>query len=264
MSLLEVLGAPNYAKMSLTNYHENRGIRMLRIAICDDDALSVVDIKNLIESWSVELAAKLEIDTFDNGDSLLRASDISRYDIIFLDIVMPLLNGIDTAKELRDQDKSVKIVFLTSSTEFALQSYSVKATDYCIKPITYQKLSEVMDDCTVMINQEPEYLTLKTVGGFQKIYLHEIEYVEAQNKRVFFFLRSGQEIEILQPLYTFENVLTVSKGFFKCHRSYLVYMSNVDYFNAVEIKTKAGRRVPIARGYGKAFQDAYFSAMFNE
>jgi DNA-binding LytR/AlgR family response regulator len=59
-------------------------------------------------------------------------------------------------------------------------------------------------------------------------------------------------------------VLTDSKGFFKCHRSYLVYLPNIDYFNATEIKTKAGRRVPIARGYSKAFQDAYFSVMFKE
>lgn len=264
MPLSTVPDSSTYAKLSLANHHENRGVVMLRIAICDDDAESVADIKHLLESWSVELSAQLDIDTFDNGDSLLRASDVSHYDIIFLDIVMPLLNGIDTAKELRDRDKSVKLIFLTSSPEFALQSYSVKATDYCIKPITYQKLSEVMNDCAAMIDHEPEYLTLKTVGGFQKIYLHEIEYVEAQNKRVFFFLRSGQEIEILQPLYTFENVLTVIKGFFKCHRSYLVYLPNVDYFNAAEIKTKAGRRVPIARGYGKAFQDAYFAVMFED
>ena len=237
---------------------------MFRIAICDDEASIIVDIKQLLAKWSSDTSAQLEIDSFDNGDSLLRASDISRYDIIFLDIVMPLLNGIDTARELRDRDKSVKIIFLTSSPEFALQSYSVKAADYCIKPISFQKLKDVMDDCTAMINQDPEHLVLKTISGYQKIYLHEIEYIEAQNKRVFFFLRSGQEIEILQPLYTFENVLTDNKGFFKCHRSYLVYLPNVDYFNTAEIKTKAGRRVPIARGYGKAFQDAYFAAMFKD
>jgi DNA-binding LytR/AlgR family response regulator len=171
---------------------------------------------------------------------------------------------MDAAKELRDRDKTVKIIFLTSSPEFALQSYSVKATDYCIKPIAYQRLKEIMDDCTAFHRQEPENLTLKTVGGYQKIYFHDIECIEAQNKRVFFFLKSSKVVEVIQPLYTFETGLSDSKGFFKCHRSYLVYLPNVDYFNNTEIKTKSGRCIPIARGFGKAFQDAYFALMFQE
>lgn len=237
---------------------------MLRIALCDDEQSCLADIKRMLESRSAGAAVQLEIDCFDNGDALLQACGIARYDIIFLDIVMPLLNGMDTAKELREHDKTVKIVFLTASPEFALASYSVKATDYCLKPISYEKLKEVMEECTASDRQEPESLTLKTVGGYQKIYLHDIEYIEAQNKRVYFFLKSGRVVEVVQPLYTFENRLSDSKGFFKCHRSYLVYLPNVDYFNNTEIKTKSGRRIPIARGYGRAFQDAYFTLMFRE
>jgi len=181
---------------------------MLRIAICDDEERCLSDTKRMLLSWSVETSSQTQIDCFDNGDSLVRENDSVRYDIIFLDIVMPLLNGMDTAKELRHRDKTVKIVFLTSSPEFALQSYSVKATDYCLKPITYQKLKEVVDNCAAINRQDPENLTLKTVGGYQKIYLHDIEYIEAQNKRVFFFLRSGKAVEVIQPLYTFETELS--------------------------------------------------------
>ena len=237
---------------------------MLRIAICDDEEKCLADTKRMLECWSVATSSQTKIDCFDNGDSLIRECDNARYDIIFLDIVMPLLNGMDTAKELRDRDKAVKIIFLTSSPEFALQSYSVKATDYCIKPIAYERLKDVMDDCTAFHRQEPENLTLKTIGGYQKIYLHDIEYIEAQNKRAFFFLKSDKVVEVIQQFYTFETGLSDSKGFFKCHRSYLVYLPNVDYFSNTEIKTKSGRSIPIARGYGKAFQDAYFAAMFQE
>lgn len=237
---------------------------MLRIAVCDDDKAFLAATKGMLENWSADASMQTQIDCFDNGDELIHRSKSEKYDIIFLDICMPLLNGMDTAKEIREMDKTVKIVFLTTSPEFALQSYSVKAADYCIKPITYQRIKEVMDDCTASNRQEPESLTLKTVGGYQKIYLHDIEYIEAQNKRVYFFLKSGRTVEVIQPLYTFETGLSDSKGFFKCHRSYLVYLPNVDYFNSTEIKTKSGRRIPIARGYGKAFQDAYFAMMFKE
>lgn len=237
---------------------------MLNIAICDDEEMCLADTKRMLESWSVVTSTPMKIHCFDNGDALIGKSVTIRFDIIFLDIIMPLLNGMDTAKEMRDRDKTAKIIFLTSSPEFALQSYSVKATDYCIKPITYERLKEVMENCTALNHHEAENLTLKTIGGYQKIYLHDIEYIEAQNKRVLFFLNSGKTIEVIQQLYTFEKRLSDSMGFFKCHRSYLVYIPNVDYFSNTEIKTKSGRKIPIARGYAKGFQEAYFSIMFHD
>ena len=237
---------------------------MLKVAICDDE-ICLNNTKDMLEHWSDTTSFQLAIDTFHNGDSLIRECDSVQYNLIFLDIFLPVVNGIEIAKEIRQKDKTVKIVFLTSSPDFALQSYSVKAMDYCLKPVEYEKLKEIMEECVVVFNsQEPEHLILKTLGGYQKIYLHDIEYIEAQNKRVFFFMKSGQVLEVTQPLYTYEKKLLDSKRFFKCHRSYLVYLPNVDYFSNTEIRTKTGRRIPIARGYGKAFKDTYFATMFQD
>lgn len=163
---------------------------MLRVAICDDEEASRNSTRHMLACWSAAAAFPLEITCFDNGDSLIKENAAARYDIAFLDIFMPLLNGMEAAKELREGDKAVKIVFLTSSPDFALQSYAVKAADYCLKPVVYEKLKEVMEGCTAF-NAEPESLTLKTLGGYQKIYLQDIEYIEAQNKRVFFFFEIG-------------------------------------------------------------------------
>lgn len=237
---------------------------MLRIAICDDDENCLGEIKHMLERWAAATSSEIRIDSFDNGDDLIVKCENFSYDLIFLDIIMPLLNGMETAKEVRELNKAVKIVFLTSSPEFALESYSVKATDYIVKPITYQRLNEVMEYAIADCRQAPQSMTLKTVGGYQRIYIHDIEYIEAQNKRVFLYLKSGRIVQVIQPLYTFEKELSDSLGFFKCHRSYLVYLPNVDYFNNTEIKTKSGRSIPIARGYAKPFKDAYFALMFQE
>lgn len=188
----------------------------------------------------------------------------ARLDIIFLDIMMPLLSGMDTAREIRQRDKAVKIVFLTSSPEYALESYSVKASGYILKPVSDEKLSEVLNDCNAALKEEPEHLLLKSIHGYHKIYLHVIEYIEAQNKRVVFFLKSGQSLMITEPLYSFENKLLAKDGFFKCHRSYIVSMLYVNSFSLTDITMKSGCRIPIARGSGKAFQDAYFSYMFGD
>lgn len=119
---------------------------MLKIGICDDSKIFLICAEKLIRKWSDERRIPVKIYTFNNGDKLVAANTEERLDIIFLDIIMPLLNGMDAARELRQRDKSVKIIFLTSSPEFALESYEVKAQGYVLKPIVYDKLKELLDD----------------------------------------------------------------------------------------------------------------------
>lgn len=237
---------------------------MLRIAVCDDSPQFLQIAVDLINKWSGQRDIPVELHTFGNGDELLEASVNTRFDIVFLDIIMPLVNGMDTARELRQKDKVIRIVFLTSSPEFALDSYGVKAQGYLLKPVSYEKIKEALDDCAEFFVKEPENIVLKTQLGYQKLYIHNIEFVEAQNKKVIFYLSDGKSVQSAEPLYHFENILTDENGFFKCHRSYLVHMKNVDHFNNTEIITKSGRSVPIARGFAKPFKEAYFALMFGE
>lgn len=235
---------------------------MLRIAVCDDEKSSLKNTVSMIEKWSKQREASVEIAEFDNGDDLITQNAICHMDIILLDIIMPLLNGMDTAKEIRQGDVAVHIIFLTSSPEFALESYEVKAKGYLLKPISYDKLAELLDDCSRGFDMEPKNLVLKTEFGYQKLYYKDIEYIEAQNKIITFYMRNEKSIRTTETLRSFESKLDSSAGFFKCHRSYIVYIPNVDHFNASEITTKSGYHIPIARGYGKAFQEAYFAFMF--
>lgn len=235
---------------------------MLRIAVCDDEKNALKNTVSMIEKWSQQREVTVEICEFDNGDDLLNENMIHHMDIILLDIIMPLFNGMDTAKEIRQSDTAVHIVFLTSSPEFALESYEVKAKGYLLKPIVYDKLMELLDDCSHDFDTESEHLVLKTKFGYQKLYYKDIEYIEAQNKVITFYMRNEKNIKTTETLRSFESKLNSSAGFFKCHRSYIVNISNVDHFNASEITTKSGYHIPIARGYGKTFQEAYFAFMF--
>ncbi|MGM9602209.1 MAG: LytR/AlgR family response regulator transcription factor [Faecousia sp.] len=237
---------------------------MIRIAVCDDSPEFLQRAVDMVERWSEQRGIPVEIYRFDNGDALLAQNAVAHMDIIFLDIIMPLQNGIDTAKELRRSDNAVKIIFLTSSPEFALESYEVKARGYLLKPVTYEKIKETLDECSRDFEKERKNILLKTPFGYQKLYFHDIEYAEAQNKKVVFYLRTGKIVEAVQPLHALEDRISENDGFFKCHRSYLVYMPNVDHFSMTEIITKSGRSIPIARGYGKAFKEAYFALLFRD
>lgn len=237
---------------------------MLKIAICDDNTSALQNTSRLIRDWSAQREIPVDIFTFDNGDELIKENSSRHMDIIFLDIIMPLLNGMDTAKELRLEDTHVKIIFLTSSSEFALESYEVNASGYLLKPVACDKINELLNECNNMLFYEPKSLVVKTSLGYQKLYFHDIEFAEAQNKKVIFYLKSGRIAEAAETLHSLEDRLTVINGFFKCHRSYIVYMPNVDHFNSTEIITKCQRNIPIARGLAKVFKEAYFTLMFQE
>lgn len=236
--------------------------QMLKIAVCDDNKDFLHYAVNLIEKWSQQSRISVEISACNNGDELIALNNSEKMDIIFLDIIMPLLSGMETARELRLNNTAVKIVFLTSSVDFALESYEVKASGYLLKPVSFEKISEILNECAEFLETEPENIVVKTCEGYQKLYFYDIEYIEAQNKKVIFYLKSKRNVMAIVPFHTIEEMLAGKTGFFKCHRSYLVYMLNIESFNNAKIITKSGRNIPIARGCSKTFKDAYFEFMF--
>ena len=163
---------------------------MIRIAVCDNEREALDKASNMVLDWADENGIEVELHQFENGDDLLSQTMVCRMDIILLDIIMPMLNGMDTARELRKYDSSVPILFLTSSPEFALESYDVKARGYLLKPVVYEKLKDLLNDVSQMFLEEPKHLILKTEFGYQKIYYRDIEWIEAQNKTIVFFIRS--------------------------------------------------------------------------
>ena len=124
----------------------------LRIAVCDDSPIFLNKTKTYIETWSANTGHAVQIFTYDNGDALIEAHKDCHMDIIFLDIIMPLLNGMDTARELRQHDRAVQIIFLTSSPEFALESYEVRAQGYILKPVSQEKLTKELNEAKVLFN----------------------------------------------------------------------------------------------------------------
>ena len=202
-------------------------------------------------------------------------------DVAFLDnlhrMIMPLVNGMDTARELRQSDTAVRLVFLTSSPEFALESpiifttaydeYAIQAFkynsfDYLLKPVTYERLAQLLDELSSLRPAATEELVIKTSFGYHALRLSDIEYAEARNKHVVFHLRDGRDIEALEPFRSIEDQLAQNATFFKCHRSYQVNLRNIDHFNRTDIVMRSGACIPLARSCKQGFQDAYFAARF--
>ena len=236
---------------------------MVRIACCDDDKNYLNTVKNMIDSWN-QCPVLLHTDIFDEGDALIQAHAKQPYDIIILDIVMPLLNGMDTAREIRTKDKSVKIVFLTSSREFAIESYRVKASDYLLKPVVADDLRSCLLDRIREISTVDRFITITNGGVHHRVVLSDVEYLEAQGKHVEISMKNGSKLKANEALNTFEKHFEGDFEFFKCHRSFIINLSQVSSYSAKEITMRSQSVIPLSRNLIKEFEGAYFTALFGK
>ena len=236
---------------------------MLRIAVCDDDSGFRKSVGEMLEHWE-QKHEKVVCDFFDNGDDLISTHRAQPFDIILLDVVMPMINGIETAREIRTEDKTTKIVFLTSSSEYAVESYTVKANNYLLKPVDEKALFVCLDEFSSEIIKNSKKIMVKGVYTVHKILAEEIVYIEALNKHIVFNLVDGTKIETTEPLHICEEKIAENKEFFKCHRSYIININHINAYTSKEVKMHSGRVIPISRSYQKAFESAYFSVLFGE
>lgn len=235
---------------------------MPTVYICDDDSTCRSETEALVRAWAQGRTADVDIRTFD-APGRLRDISFARGDIVLLDILMPGTSGMDLARELRKRAKGPSIVFLTSSPDFAIESYEVKADNYLLKPVDPARLAGVLDEWRA--REAPETtITVRTPDGFVNVKPSEICYIEANNKRVLLYLTDGRRIQSTSPLYSYEEALAGRREFFKCHRSYLVNLLRVKRFTSTEVIMRDGSSVPIARGGSGEFRDAYFAATFSE
>ena len=159
----------------------------MRIAVCDDlksDRQKTIEaLKNIIRDFS--------INEFDDGYELAKSHRVLPFDLIILDIIMPKLGGIETAALIREKDGRVPIVFLSSSDEFGVLSYSVVAFDYLLKPVDGTRLRECIKRLFSM-NREKHFVNVTYLGTPTKILLSNIQYLESNLRKVIFTLSENR------------------------------------------------------------------------
>ncbi|NLI52949.1 MAG: response regulator transcription factor [Clostridiales bacterium] len=240
---------------------------MYKIAVCDDnpDMLARLSEDLRLLSERRKFAEPLEIMSFASGSALLDAvAHGDRFHIILLDILMPLMDGMETAAEIRRYDKSVKIIFLTTSTRFALESYDVKAYGYLIKGGPQEKLYALLNEAIAETSEAlGAYTLLKTKTGLEKFFFHSIEYVEILGKVITLHLNNGEAHEMYGSLSQIEPVFAAQVRFIKPHRSFLVNMDYIRRLHNNEIFMVSGCRIPVAKASYGEIKERYISYSFS-
>lgn len=235
----------------------------MRLAICDDEARELERLCALLQEYEISRGAELSVCSFQSAVDLLNGMKGGEYDLLLLDVLMPGFGGIQAARELRELDKSVRILFLTASPEYAVESYAVGAYHYLLKPATAKTLFPLLDKMRAELNvQEEEFLLLKGREGLLRVPFSRLEYVEVMNKTVSFHLADGSVRELNASLSDFEAELLSHPQFLKVHRSYLINLRQLQSVTAKGAVTKTGHTVPIARTLYAAVKDAYLQMLF--
>lgn len=230
----------------------------MRIAVCDDDELELSHLLGSIAAYGQDRGEDIDCRSFHSGMDLLCSMKGGEYDLIILDVLMPGIGGIQAAQEIRMLDENVKLIFISTTPASALESYSVGAYHYLVKPIDDHSLFPLLDKVMHELSlQDEQSFVLKDRKGVVRISFARIEYVEVINKRVSFHLTDGAIREVTAALADLEGGLLSRPGFVKPHRSYLVNLDHVQLIDIKHIVTINGHIIPISRQHRSQIQDAY-------
>lgn len=196
----------------------------LRLAICEDTEPDMAHLIAHIEGSLVNHT----LDVFKSGEDFIKEFAKGKYDLIFLDVFMGELSGVDTAERIRELDSDVVIVFTTTSEDFTRESYRLNAYKYMIKPVFKEDVEESLDLAAVKRDRNLEAsLEIISDGRAVSIPFNSIEYVESRDSRSYIVTDDGKEFPTIISLDSLETLLNPPR-FIRSHRAFIVNLDHVD------------------------------------
>ena len=223
---------------------------MIHIAICDDSKQERQILAALFKRYQELHATPLQIHIFQNGFSLLDAIDQGkRFDITILDILMPGENGIEIARNIRASGTDTEIIFLTSSPEYAVDSYEVKAQNYLLKPLTEEKFFASIDSILAELDEKDtaSFIIYTTEKQYSRIRVSSLVYGEVTHRTITLHLADQTMISAVMTFTEFQDILKAYPDFIYPHRSYAVNMNYIQYVTKSDIILTDGQKIPLSR-----------------
>ncbi len=236
----------------------------MNIALCDDDAAELSQLHDLIDKWAAKNGIIARVQEFSRGEVLCNTLlDDKKYDMFVLDVMMPEMDGISLAKRLRDSEyvaDEAPIIFLTSSRDFAVESYEVKAFHYLLKPVSSRKIEEVLLSAYGGVQKKKEdIIFVRTSGGEYFLKRMDIFYVSFQN-RVMDFVCAGKTLRSLAVQSSFKNATASfdeDERFFRCGASLILNLSQIRSIDKNLVTFAAEEKVFVPRASAKELQKAW-------
>ena len=231
----------------------------IKAAICDDSPEALHELSEAAAAWAKQEKEALSLETFSSAEPFLfRYEERPDFDVLLLDIEMPGENGVELAKRIRRENDRIQIVFITGYPDFIAEGYDVAALHYLMKPVSRQKLGEVLSRAAENLRREERAVLLSTEGAIRRVPAGRVLLVEA-------FAHSctvtteKEEIPVRESITAVEEKLRrVDAGaFIRTHRSCLVGIRYIQSLSKTEVTLDNGRRVPLSRSHYQAVHQAF-------
>lgn len=247
----------------------------LNLVLCDDDSGDLESLRRLTDEYINSRGFCGETFCFSASEEVLRFSENitgGNVTVYILDVIMPETDGIELGRRIRERDKNSAVIYISTSREYSLDAFSVRAFSYLIKPYNREKLFSELDECMsrldpVNIKTMQKKLSIKTANGITVLELSEIIAVEYLGHRLIFHLAKGGKIESVyrrQPFDVQAEELMQTGAFLKVSASYLVNYRNIQGIKADEFVMCDGSQYKITRKYAAARQQYINGEMSNK
>ena len=232
----------------------------MNIVICDDQINELKNIKQIVSEYAkMHPELFFTITCFSNPLDML--NDISKNDvpdIALLDICMPGVLGTEIAKELKSKSEdNTDIIFLTTSSDFAVEAFALHVNDYLTKPFTKERLTDTLDRIIEKRNKRL-FLPVMCEREVHRIDLYQVLYMESRNHTIEIYLKSGKNIKTHTTLAEMKNMFDIVKGFISVGASYVVNLRCVQSILQTELIMINGQSIPIPRRLRNVVKEQYF------
>lgn len=231
----------------------------MRVAIVDDMRVDSVALCSLLKA---RLPSSAFVDVYDSGERFLEA--MAKYDLIFLDIVMNGMDGIETARRLRKRDMDCLIVFLTSSSEFAWDAFPVHTFDYLLKPVDETRLEQVLFEARRALERTERMLPLKVGRQTEAIGVSTVCHVCARDHYVYVALTDGRELKCYMKFGEIRAMLEDEQRFLACNRGVLINMDEVRSFDGECFVMNDGQRFAVRLSERSRIRERFCDYMFRK
>ena len=223
----------------------------MRILICDDDPVFCDELERDLEQYEIIHRLDFEILKVFSGEQALDALAQGDWDVLFMDIEMPTINGVEAGKRVREQlqNYSLKIIYVSSRQEYAMDLFKVDTFDFLIKPVAYEELEAVLDKLQKTLDRNGEMFVYRKKGQAVRCRLEDILYFESWLKKTIIVTRQKED-EFYAPLKDIYEELK-DKKFFYCHKSILVNYDRVAEFHYDRLVLDNGKELEISQSKRK-------------
>ncbi len=233
---------------------------MIRIAICDDEKHMSDHIRSMVSDFFRKKNQEISLHMFSSGEELLSYN--GHINILFLDIQMKGMDGMETARKLRADQFQGFLVFITVLKEMVFQSFEVQAYDYLVKPVDKKQFEKTMERLYASMQNASEDSLLVQKGYEGRIVQKdEIVFCEIIDRKIYLNLASGEVVDYYERIEKLETKL--DNRFYRCHRSYLINLKHLKGYKNGTAYMDNGKEIPVSRLRSKEFSGVVLQYMKN-